>query len=172
MKKILMLPTLLILFSCSSQKKAAAFSDAIVKKSDCPADGECKVTIEKDKALAIKTDEFGSLYYNVVDAPGKNVILYEYSKHVDTTLADAGHREQIVFEVDAANPDMELSGFTLANGNVLFGRFCFCRGATGYYRVREGNLSVKKAADNILVRMNFKITEVPQTINKFDFIIK
>jgi hypothetical protein len=173
MKKMLILPAVLVLFSCNSQKKAVAYKEAKVQNESCPADGTCKVTLEKDKALDIKKDEFGSTYYHLIDAPGKNVVKYEYTRHIaDTTLADAGYREEVAFEVDSANPNMELTGFTLENGKVLFGRFCFCRGATGYYRVRDGNLLVKQEDAKLNIKMNFKITEVPQIIKNFEIVIQ
>jgi hypothetical protein len=45
-----------------------------------------------------------------------------------------------------------------------FGRFCFCRGQTGYYKVEEGKLNLKKTNDTIALNLDFTITKVPQII--------
>lgn len=171
MKNLLLLPTVLVLFSCSSQKNSD-LSKATVNPSDCPKDGICTVRLEKNKSLDIKTDEFGSIYYNLLESTDKNVIVYEFSRGFDKELQDSGYREEIVIEIDTANPEMELSDFTLEHAKVLFGRFCYCKGATGLFKIRDGNLSVKKSDSGLSVKMDFKITEVPQVIEKIDITVQ
>ena len=55
---------------------------------------------------------------------------------------------------------------------MLFGRFCFCRGATGYYKVKEGNLKLKKINETYQLDFDFKINEVPQIISKISGVVK
>ena len=47
---------------------------------------------------------------------------------------------------------------------MLFGRYCFCRGQTGLYRVKKGNLQIVSLNDNIHFNLDFTIDEVPQII--------
>lgn len=171
MKKLLIIPAVLVLFACSSQQKSD-FKTAAINDSDCPKDGECTVRLEKNQSLDIKKDEFGSIYYNLIPSETKNVIVYEFSRGFDDQLQDSGYREHIIIETDIANPEISLSNFTLEHANVLFGRFCFCRGATGNFKVKEGQLDVKRIKDGLSVKMDFKITEVPQVITKIDLIVK
>ncbi len=171
MKTFFLLPAVLILFSCSSQKKTD-FTTASVASSNCPKDGECTVRLEKNQRLDIKRDEYGSLYYNMVPSDEKNVIVYEFSRGFDEQLQDSGYREHIVIETDIANPEMSLSNFTLEHANVLFGRFCYCKGATGNFKIKEGTLEVTRINDGLSLKMDFKVAEVPQEINQIDLIIK
>lgn len=171
MKKFFLLPAVLLLFSCSSQKKTD-FTTASVSSSNCPKDGECTVRLEKNQRLDIKRDEYGSLYYNMVPSDEKNVIVYEFSRGFDEQLQDSGYREHIIIETDIANPEMSLSNFTLEHANVLFGRFCYCKGATGNFKIKEGTLDIKRDGDELLVTMNFKVSEVPQEITMIKVSVK
>ncbi len=171
MKKFFLLPAVLLLFSCSSQKKTD-FTTASVASSNCPKDGECTVRLEKNQRLDIKRDEYGSLYYNMVPSDEKNVIVYEFSRGFDEQLQDSGYREHIIIETDIANPEMSLSNFTLEHANVLFGRFCYCKGATGNFKIKEGTLDIKRDGDELLVTMNFKVSEVPQEITMIKVSVK
>ena len=171
MKKYLILPAVLILFSCSSQKKTD-FTSASISGTNCPEDGECTVRLEKNQRLDIKKDEFGSIYYNLLPSDDKNVIVYEFSRGFDEQLQDSGYREHILIETDIANPELSLSNFTLEHANVLFGRFCYCKGATGNFKIKDGTLNVKRVGDGLSVKMDFRITEVPQVINSVDILVK
>src|SRR5690606_11725163 len=99
MKKLLLIPSILVLFSCSSQK-GGELSKA-TSTLDCPDEGTCTARIEKNKSLDIKTDEFGGIYYNLIDDPTKHVIVYDFSKGFDEQLQDSGYREEILVEIDA-----------------------------------------------------------------------
>lgn len=171
MKKLLLLPTVLLLFSCSSHKKTD-FTSASIGTTICPTDGECTVRIEKNQRLDIQRDEFGSLYYNMLPSEDKNVIVYEFSRGFDADLQDSGYREHILIETDIANPEVSLANFTLENANVLFGRFCYCKGATGNFKIKEGTLDIKRVKNDLSVKMNFKVNEVPHEISTIDVVLK
>ena len=171
MKKLLIIPAVLVLFGCSSQQKTD-FKTVAVNSPDCPKDGECIVRLEKNQSLDIKTDEFGGIYYNLIPSETKNVIVYEFSRGFDDRLQDSGYREHIIIETDIANPEVSLSNFTLEHANVLFGRFCYCKGATGNMKIKDGQLNIRKVKEGLEVKMNFKIPDIPQVINKIDLIVK
>lgn len=174
MKKCASLLIVLFLTGCACKKTTSvAASEKTGLTTPCPEEGTCQVKLLKNKKIEFKMNEATGKFYHVLsDSNEKHVVQYEYTKIVDTTLADAEHTETLTFEVDANNPEIELNGKALQQSNMIFGRFCFCRGATGIYKVYDGNLSVKKDQGKLKVAMDFKITEVPQIINSFSAILQ
>ncbi len=144
--------------SCSCKKTSISNFEKATLKSDCPKDGTCSVEIIKNKSISIKKDEFGSIYYLLEDNLNTTVVKYSYSRTVKGDLQDAGYREEIVFEIDENNKT--LKNRELTKTNMLFGRFCFCRGQTGNYIVDNGELEIK---DNT-INLNFTVSQVPQII--------
>lgn len=172
--KILLLFLLLALTSCNCQKKTSLKEpvDTITIKEECPENGICTIELLKNKSLIVKSDEFGNLYYHLDDNESKNVVRYTFEKDKDETLQDSGYREEIIFEINTNVNELNLSGKNLQETKMIFGRFCFCKGATGYYKVQDGTLLLRKAKENIVLDLNFKITEVPQIVTKINRIIK
>ena len=157
--------------ACSSQK-TPDLNKAEIASTNCPSDGDCTVELLKDKTLSVLRDDIGSTYYQILDNKGTNVIRYQYKRHTDPTLADAGYREEVIFEMNASEPEISVSGIELQTTKALFGRFCFCRGQTGYYPINDGALSIKKQKNDYLLTMNFTITEVPQIIKSISIVLK
>jgi len=168
MKKALLFLTL-ILFSCNTAKDAHS-ENIVALTSECPTSGMCTLEILKDKAMVVKKDEFGRLYYEVEDSTDKNVIKFKYNKIVKGDIQDASYREEIVMEW---NRDMKsLSAAAMQNAKLLFGRFCFCKGQTGYYKVTNGKLDIVSNSKQKNVTLDFKVDEVPQIISHISFVVK
>ena len=165
MKKLIVCISVLLL-GCNSVKKVDLSNNQTLL--NCPDDGLCKVEILKNQCISIKNDEFGKLYYELLPCDEKNVVRYIYTRSVDEKYKDSGYREEVVFEVNSALSSMSLSDNTLQNMKMLFGRFCFCRGATGYYYIKNGDLKI----DNYKGVLDFKIEEVPQIISHIEFDLK
>lgn len=141
-------------------------------ESPCPPDGVCTTEILKNKSLVIKTDEFGSTYTQIIDSETTSVIVYQYNRIVKGNLQDANYREEIFFEISNSDTELNLTNKELQQTKMLFGRFCFCRGQTGYYKVEEGKLNLKKTNDNITLNLDFTITKVPQIIKSITYTLK
>lgn len=157
-----------IVISCGSSK---ACNDKLVAK-DCPTDGKCSVVIHKDKAMVIKTDEFGKPHYEMEDNATKNVVIYTYNRNVPKDVQDGSYREVIVLELNKNQQSFSFTGKpSKTPTNALFGRFCYCKGSTGYYKITEGNLTLSDP-ENQNYTMDFRITEVPQVIQKIQFSVK
>lgn len=155
------------MFSCKSKKQMAA-EPVVTITSECPKDGNCSVKLNPHKAIELKTDEFGRLYYTLVENPSKSVYQYTYNRIVKGNLQDGHYREEVIFEVsDASN--IHLTNEALAQQKVLFGRFCYCKGQTGYYAVKQGSLSVTQNKQQTWAELNFTISEVPQIIQEIRF---
>jgi len=168
MKKIFIIPTAILFSFCCTNKESMNKEKEnkleLKTESPCPSDGVCTTEILKNKSLLVKTDEFGSTYTQTIDNETTSVIIYQYSRTVKGDLQDAGYREEIIFEINNSDKEISLVNENLQQTKMLFGRFCFCRGQTGYYKVEEGKLDLKKSNDIITLNLDFTITKVPQII--------
>lgn len=166
MKKILLLPVAVLLSFCCSTKELAKGDGAkkINMDSPCPSDGTCSTEVFKNKTLVVKTDAYGSLYYQMEDNENTSVIVYQYNRTVKGDLQDANYKEELVFEINNNETKLSLENTSLQKSKMLFGRICFCRGQTGYYKVDEGQLNLTKNNNSITFNLDFTITKVPQII--------
>lgn len=153
--------------SCGSSKSC---NNKLASK-DCPSEGKCTVVVHKDKALLIKMDEFGKPHYEMEANPSKNVVVYTYNKDVPKDVMDANYREEVVLELDKKQQSSSLTGKSKGNIKALFGRFCYCKGSTGYYFINEGSLMLSDP-EHQNYTVDFKITEVPQVVNTIQFSLK
>lgn len=176
MRKLLIIPILTLITACNCQKKVSDKSseikkDEIVTNSTCPSDGKCTIEVIKNKSLEVKSDEFGSNYYTLTDNMNTSVVLYRYNRNVEEGLQDANYKEEIIFEINNNEKQLSFSDRDLQKTKMIFGRICFCRGQTGYYKVQSGKLFLENQKEEIKLELNFKITEVPQIINSLNYTI-
>lgn len=163
---------LLILASCSSKKSTAVLSASLT--SACPKDGDCKVEVFDKKSMVVKTTETGGLHYELEESTSKKVVKCTYNRKVKGDLQDASYREEIVFEI---NSNLEESAFvdeSLQDIQLLFGRFCYCKGQTGYYKIDSGSLRISKNKEMEMTQINltFKTNKVPQIIEAIAIALK
>ena len=171
-KKVSVFIMLLILASCGSKKSTAALSASLT--SACPKDGDCKVEVFDKKSMVVKTTETSSLHYELEESTSKKVVKYTYNRKVKGDIQDASYREEIVFEI---NSDVEESAFvdeSLQDVQLLFGRFCYCKGQTGYYKIDSGSLRISKNKEMKTTQINlaFKTNKVPQIIEAITIALK
>ncbi|WP_298222507.1 hypothetical protein [Flavobacterium sp.] len=171
MRNLALLFVLFSVLSCNC-KKAALQTATLSAASECPKDGTCNIQLLKNKTIAVKKDEFGSVFYTLEESTSKSVVQYTYKRTVKGDIQDANYREEIIFEIDNKTENLNLSDVALADTQLLFGRFCFCRGQTGYYAINQGKLSVNKNSNDTVVDLNFKTDQVPQIIHHIAFSIK
>ena len=140
--------------------------------NDCPQDGDCTLKIFKNKRMVVRQDQTGRLFYTKEDNLGKSVIVYEYKRRTDPELQDGQYREEVIFEITNDTKKISLADKELGQVNMLFGRLCYCKGQTGYYYVRNGNMNLLHENGVIILSLNFKIEEVPQIISQVQGSIK
>jgi hypothetical protein len=166
MKKLLFIPLALGLSFCKCPQATVSKTPIVNIESACPENGKCTIQLFKNKSLDVKTDEFGSIYYAMNDDANTSVIKYEYKRNVEEGLQDGQHREEIIFEINNSEKEINLSDFALQNTKMLFGRHCFCRGQAGYFKVTEGKLNLENKDNVITLDLDFTITKVPQLYSK------
>ena len=172
MKRLFFIPLAFILSFCKCPKATIAASDKSMIESVCPENGKCTSELLRNKSLNVKADEFGSIYYQTLESNETSVVIYRYDKNVAASLQDANYREEIVFEINNKTQTLSLSGKDLQQCKMLFGRFCFCKGQTGNYKVEEGTLNLKQEGDTVQFDLNFTVNQVPQLINSVKATVK
>lgn len=159
-----------MLFACSAQKQSVV--STITLAGDCPKNSKCTIELIKNKGIVLKKDAFGRDYYQLSESAATNVIKYEFSRIVKGDIQDGGYREEVVFEIEQ-NPDaVILTDKSLQNVKMLYGRFCFCKGQTGYYKVEKGTLTINGGKTEKSGLLNFEIAEVPQVIKSISFVLQ
>lgn len=172
MKNILIVMTLLIMASCGVKKNVSSTTTTVA--SDCPKDGDCTIEVFDGKSMVVKTSETRSLYYDLEDAVNKKVIKYTYNRKVKGDLQDASYREEIVFEIPSGRDELVFNDAGLRDAQLLFGRFCYCKGQTGYYIIEHGSLKVikEKNSKTTEISLDFSTKQVPQILKEVSFSIK
>lgn len=155
---------LTLLTSCKT--KTVSYNKS-VEQQKCPLDGNCSFEVFKDTELLILEDEFKSSYHQLKEAKGRVVLKFEYSKNEDPQLADDSYSEMIFIEIDEDVNELDLKDELLGKAKVSFRRMCFCRGATGLYKIRKGRLHISENQKGFQVTLNFEVNEVTQVITSF-----
>ena len=171
--KMTVLSLVILLFSCTGKKEYAAHQfDKAIPTTGCPKEGTCEIKTITGKTLILKTTESGDLYYELGDDKDKTVIIYSYTKTLPEKIQDAAYREEIVFEITKDMRSSMVSDSALEQAKMLFGRFCYCKGSTGYYKVKNGSLGIAVGKTTAEFNLRFKIGEVPQVLRNIGFTLK
>lgn len=157
---------LLNLSSCKSQQKAT--EEKTTLKVDSTKSVAKKLFLFKNKKLEV-SESNGSLTYSLEPSEKTNVLQFVYEKDMDKAAFDGGYREEVVFEVPNDVPEQNYSDAELQATKMLFGRYCFCRGKTGLYKVNQGKLKVKTSSKVVHFELQFKINEVPQVTTEVSY---
>ena len=158
---------LLLIVGCSSSKEQAGKDQIPPPRVNCPEGGDCTFEVLQKSTLALKTDRTGASYLEI--EPGENVVLrYHFKKKTEPDVMDSSHSEYLYFEINPGRVEISLKDADLQKVKMIYGRVCFCKGETGYFPVRKGNLFVYQNDGDLLVRGAFSVKKVPQTIKEID----
>lgn len=165
MKYLWLFFILVFLFSCKSKQSILVENTNTHVSANCPEDGRCSFEIFQNKDLHFLKDNLGMLYPEIVNG-NQLVLKFKYEKNTDLKAVDGHYIEEVFIELDPKNLLKETTQFK--SEKLLFSRLCFCRGQTGYYQIRNGNLSLQRIKGNAYqISLHFKIDEVPQVITTF-----
>ncbi|RAR50459.1 hypothetical protein [Flavobacterium lacus] len=162
MKKIIALFLFGLLFSCNAQKNSSTAMPTL--SSECPQDGTCEVEILKNKQLILLHDELGGMYYDIKDQEGTTVIHYQYNRTTEANVQDGHYREDIIFEIKNSDTSLDLTDSALQQTKLIFGRHCFCKGQTGYFKIDQGNLKLTSNKKEVTFSLSLICEKVPQII--------
>lgn len=163
--------TFIMLLSMESCKTIPSHETVIPSKNfsnECPDDGDCDLKVMKNSMIALKKDDFGSLYPEVGE--GAAIVLkFEYQRRELANTEDSSYREVIYLQLNPESPEVDLQSQNLKNASLVFGRFCFCRGQSGWFRISSGNLKITKIQTNTYrIQLEFLMDEVPQIIQSIN----
>lgn len=149
--------------SCNSNSQVINNSET-KQQTECPSDGVCSLKIEQNKNLKLFNDNTMNLYPEILD--GDNIVLtFEYKRNEIPDTADGHYIEQIILELDPTNLELFLQNKELESVKLLFARFCYCKGQTGYYKIADGSLKIEKINDKkYILSLIFSQDKVPQII--------
>jgi len=157
--------------SCNAKQKALIIKEVDKSVSFCPEDGVCNFVVLQNKSLKVLQDEFGNLYPEISE--GSSIILkFEYNRNEIPNTMDSSYSELIYVELEPNKLILELENFQLQDVKLLFARLCFCRGQTGYYKVKNGKLFISKENNKYRINLKFKVNEVPHIISSINEVFR
>lgn len=166
MRALVLLLFISFLTNCKAKSHIQDEQKLELDATECPRDGTCSFDILKNKNLKESKGTLGELYVRVVDG-NKIVLKFEYKRNEIPGTVDGHYIEQVFIEIDKNNLEMQES--VLKETNIMFARFCYCKGQTGYYKIKMGTLTIKKIKDNTYhLVLDFTIEEVPQIISRIE----
>ncbi len=182
MKIYYLIPVLLFIASCKCKKdiayenpKPEPVTTSKFQKmmtTFCPENGKCTTEIFRNKNLEVKIDEFDHIYYNQIDNLETSIVKFSYSRNVPKGLQDGNYREEIVFEINNSDKELNLKNEEIQKTKMLFGRFCYCKGSTGNYKVIDGNLNLIQNNNKIQFELEFKNNKVPQLLKTISEVVE
>ena len=156
-----------IIVGCSSSREQANQDKIPPPRVNCPEGGDCTFEVLQKSTLSLKTDPTGAAYPEI--EPGDNVVVrYHFKKDPEPDVMDSSHSEYLYFEISPGRVEISLKDADLQKVKMIYGRICFCKGETGYFPVRKGNLFVYQNEGDLLVRGSFSVKKVPQTITEIE----
>lgn len=182
MKIYYLIPVLLFIASCKCKKdmayenpKPEPVTTSKFQKmmtTFCPENGKCTAEVFRNKSLEVKVDEFDHIYYNQIDNVETSIVKFSYSRNVPKGLQDGSYREEIIFEINNSEKELSLKNEDIQKTKMLFGRFCYCKGSTGNYKVIDGKLNLIKENNKIQFELEFKNNKVPQLLTTISEVIE
>ena len=138
--------------------------------SNCIDNAVCYIEIIPKSNLLIKEDEFQNTY--VEFEKGNNTIIkYELKKNEIPNTADSHYSEILYLEIDNYNQNLNLKNKELQQVKMTFGRLCYCKGSSGYFKVKNGNLELLLSKNKLSLNANFEVENIPQIVNEIHEII-
>jgi hypothetical protein len=163
------------LISCKSsqQTTSTVTKDEPLKMelSNCDDNFNCTIELLPNKQLTFKADEFGVMYAEVTE--GESLVFkYHYQKKHEENLADGSYTEIIYAELNNPISNSNLTNDELQTIKLHLGRFCYCKGSTGYFPITTGVFKLTKIENEQLkIELNFSLKKVPHRISSVQEII-
>ncbi len=156
---------LCVLFSCKAQEIKNA------DKNKYPKEGNYSIQVFSNNSLQVNEDTTKALY--PVLKKGNHVVFkFEHKKKTIKNRKDGHYSEIIYLEFDPTKKHLSLKNSDLQESKLLFGRFCYCKGSAGWFKIDNGNLKIDKISkDKFRIQLTFKNTKTPQLISRINEII-
>lgn len=135
----------------------------VITLDNCPEKSTCTIEIIPHSTLIIKEDEFKNTYIEILKGT-KTIIKYQYKKDEIPNTADSHYSEIVFIETDNYDKNIFLKNEQLQEVKMVFGRLCYCKGSSGYFRVIKGELELTVKKNKLTLNTNFSVDNIPQII--------
>jgi len=154
---------------CNLNTSKSIKTQEIINLLDCPENGTCTIKILKNKSLNILKDNTEAIYYQLSENNSKSVVHFKYDKNKIENTSDSSHIEEIIFEINNNENNLDIENKKLQETKMLFGRHCFCREKSGYFTVVDGRLKISSENEKTFYELIFSINETPQLFSEIRF---
>ncbi|WP_415373707.1 hypothetical protein [Patiriisocius sp. Uisw_017] len=166
MKLFLYLASLMLVAnSCGNTKSTLNTVEDTI--SNTPISTE-KIIVEtkKNTIYSLVEDTAGSLY-PAFETGNATTLIFNYTEKGAAGTADGDYTETVHLMIPNDSNYLKLKDQNLQQLKMVFGKFCFCRGEAGYYKVTNGSVSIKNEKGLMTIKASF---EIPETSNKISTI--
>jgi len=127
--------------------------------------GHSTISLIPYRKAVLKKDAFNIGFVTTEKSEG-TLLKFEYIKQVPEHLADADYSEVVYINLQKDFSEINSNNPTATDSQILFGRFCYCKGQTGFYTVKNGDLLAKMITKNRLkIALKFHLKQVPHLIS-------
>jgi len=133
--------------------------------SNCIDNAVCNIEIIPKSNLLIKEDEFKNTYIEF-EKGNNTIIKYELKKNEIPNVADAHYSELLFLEIDNYNKSLYLKNEELQQVKMIYGRLCYCKGTSGYFKVNTGYLELALIKNQLYLDTKFKVENIPQLVTE------
>ncbi len=175
MRPILCTIFLFLFINCKSkqldQQHTLRSEKTIYKLEHCNENAQCSIEITPNTNLILKQDELQNSYIDF-EKGDKVIVKYEFKRNELPNTADGHHIELIYFEMDKNTEQLFLTNEELQSIKMVYGRLCYCKGTSGYFKVTNGNLKLIHKNDEMTIELDFKVGKIPQLLSGINETIK
>ena len=171
MKYICLFILVLLAVGCKSSQINTSLEELNEKHtvllSNCIDNAVCKIEIIPKSNLLIKKDEFKNTYIEF-EIGNKTIIKYQLKKNELPNTADSHYSEIIYLEIDNYNKSLYLKNEELQQVKMIYGRLCYCKGSSGYFKVNKGSLELILSKNKLSLNANFNVENIPQIVSQIN----
>ncbi len=169
MKYICLYILVLLVLGCKSSQINTSLEELNEKHtvllSNCIDNAVCNIEIIPKSNLLIKEDELKNTYIEFEN--GNNTIIkYLLKKNELPNTADSHYSEIIYLEIDNYNKSLYLKNEELQQVKMIYGRLCYCKGTSGYFKVNKGSLELILSKNKLSLSVKFKVENIPQLVTE------
>jgi hypothetical protein len=135
--------------------------------SNCIDNAVCNIELIPKSNLLIKEDEFKNTYIEF-EKGNNTIIKYQLKKNELPNTADSHYSEIIYLEIDNYNKSLNLKNEDLQQVKMIYGRLCYCKGSSGYFKVNKGSLELILSKNKLSLNANFNVENIPQIVSQIN----
>lgn len=169
MKKFVLIVLIFSLLGCKSNRINTILNNLEEKHTfnitNCIENAICSIEIIPKSTLLVKSDEFKNTYIEI-EKGNHTIIKYELKKNEIQNTADSNYSELLYIEIDNHNNTLVLKDKELQQVKMTYGRLCYCKGTSGYFKVKKGKLELILKKNELTLNTNFSIENIPQIITQ------